>query len=161
MKKTLKKALRTRTVSQEDLGQLLKYINSPENKDNYYLMSDPREDRIGKYHVLVENPLDIENSKKIKLYEKQNDRDIVIYRIRYYDILTEEASDTKKAMQLYVLEKNIEYVYNKELKVHKSTGEFKELSDLLEKVKKAKSYYSFKRFLGDSSSDIIKKKVNK
>lgn len=158
MEKTLKKALKTRTISQEDLAELLKYLNLPENKERYYINENPKENRIGKYYLLVENPHDLENSVNTKLYLKENDKDEIVYKIKYYEIISDQAHDDKKAMQLYLLQKNIEFAYNKELKDHKITGEYKELSDLLEKVKKARSYFTFKRFLKDNSSDKHKKK---
>lgn len=152
MKKTFDKIVKSKTVSPQDLGVLLKYIHSPENKGNYYLTNEIKEDKIGKYRVLVTFPNDPEKKVTTKLYEKDNDPDLVEYKIQYYDILREEISDTTKAMQLYALQKNIEYVFGKELKIHEQTGEFEALYTLLEKVKKARAYYSFKMFLGSNQS---------
>lgn len=159
MKKTFDKVLKTKTITQEELGQLLKYINLPENKEKYYLNNEAKEDRIGRYRTLVLNPMDRDHLKNIKIYEKEDDKDLIIYRLRYYDILREEESNTKKSMQLFALQKNLEYVYKNELKIHAKTGEFKELQDLLEKVKKARSYYTLKVFLNDNSSNVHKKSV--
>lgn len=161
MDKTFKKVLKTKTASAEELGDLLKYINLPENRHKYYLSSTSKEDRIGKYRSLIVNPDDKENSESHKIYLKDNDKDLIVYRLRYYDILREDCSNTKKAMQLWTLQKNIEYVFSKELKIHQKTGEFEDLQKLLEKVKKARSYYSLKMFLNDNSSGKRKTKINK
>lgn len=159
MKKLLKRVLRTKSVTQEELGQLLKYISLPENSDKFYLNTEVKEDRIGKYRILIQNPEDKENLSSIKIYEKKDDKDLIIYKIQYYDILREEVSNTKKSMQLFALQKSLEYAYKNELKINDETGEFKELVELLEKVKKARAYYALKVFLNDNSSSRHQKSV--
>ncbi len=153
MKKIFNKALKTKTISRKDLGELIKYVSLPENSDKYYLTNESKKDRIGTYRNLVINPKDKQHHETVKLYDIEDDRDPIIYKLEYYDILRDDASYMKKAMLLYALQKRIEYIYKKELKIHESTGEFKELKELLEKVKKARSYYSFKVFIGDTESD--------
>lgn len=152
MKQIFNKAIKTKSVSREDLGKLIQYISQPENIDKYYLNNESKTDRIGKYRTLVFNPNDPEKQYKVKLYEIKNSKDPILYKIQYYDIMRDDLSNTKKAMLLYALQKRIEYIYGKELKINQRTGDFNEIDELLEKVKKARSYYSFKMFLNDNKS---------
>lgn len=152
MKNIFDKAIKTKTISKKDLGKLLQYVNLPENRNKYYLNNETQEDRIGKFRQLVFNPSDKENQYTTKLYEVEDDRDPIIYKIQYYDLLRDEISYTKKAMLFYTLQKRIEMTYEKELKINEKTKEFEDIADLLDKVKKARSYFNFKMFLSDNKS---------
>ena len=154
MKKVFNKALKTRVINQDDLRDLIDFVNQPENKDDYYISSESKKDRIGNYREFFVNPKDIKNQTKYKIYEIKDEKDLTSFRLQYYDILRDESiSFLKKSMLLYTLQKRIEYTFKDILRNPDNSIAFKDVNNLLEKVKKARSYYAFKVFLDDNSSN--------
>ncbi len=154
MDKLLNKAIKTKTITEDELKKLTDYINLPENQDDFYMSSSSKKDRIGNYREFFLNPSDLENQKKFKIYEISGPRDLVAFKLQYYDILRDEnTSFLKKSMLLYTLQKRIEYTFKKELKEPDDLKQYKEIENLLNKVKKARSYYAYKVFLDNNSSD--------
>ncbi len=140
--------IQTKVITKEQLQKLREEVQKDKYHDRYFLSSNPKEDRIGSYYILYEYPNEKEEKKR-RLYIKDTPKDLVVYRLKYYDILRDDAGDTKKAMQLYVLQKTLQFVYKKELE-HKEGAEA--IEKLLDKVKKARDYFSLKTFLSDNKS---------
>jgi hypothetical protein len=144
---TFNRITKTQLMTPEEQGFLMRWISQPENKEKYHLTTELHEDRIGKYRILTKNPRS-EDRETVKIYLLPKDRrDLTEFRLQYYDILRAEKSNTYKAMRLALLAKNLEYAFAQDLKVNEHTGKFAQLHDLLGKIKKARSYYSYKTFL--------------
>jgi len=146
-KKAVLKMIKHQVITPDEQGRLLRYMNLPENKEKYHLTNDVHEDRIGKYWTLTRDP-NTPQAQKTKLYLTRPERkDLTIYLLQYYDLLRDEKSNSYKALRLSMLQKNIEFTFAKHLKILDRTNKSDEISQLLQKVKKARAYYSYKMLL--------------
>ncbi len=143
-----KRILNKQTMTPEEQGFLIRYINEPEKKNQYHLTTEVSDDRIGKYRILTLRPR-TEDRERIKIYMiPKNGPDLTSFKLQYYDILRSEKSNSFKAVRLSMLAKNLELSFSRELKIHdRNPKEFDDVAELLEKVKKAWGYYSYKMFL--------------
>lgn len=139
--------IKKQTMTPEEQGFLIRYISKPENKDKYHLTTELHDDRIGKYRILTIDPR-AENHEKVKIYMiPKNGLDLTAFKIQYYDLLRCEKSNSFKALRLSLLVKNMELTFARELKIHARNGRFEDVYELLQKMKKARSYYSYKMLL--------------
>ncbi len=152
MTRSFKQILKSKTMTPAEFGVVMSTVHAPENKNKYFLTNEEHEDIIGKHRILTINPKDPENKQVIKLYEMRHKRDPVSFKIQYYDLLRDEKSNVAKAMRLTVLQKNIEMLFDKELRIQKDSAENRDLYELLQKIKKAEAYYAYKAFLSSNRS---------